>query len=444
MMANLPTTMAAFLFVLGIIIFVHELGHFAVAKLFGIRVFIFSFGFGKRLLGVKRGETDYRLSLVPLGGYVKLEGEPDDALSEDTSARGDGRDFLSRPRWQRFLVYVAGPAMNVALTVSLLWGLHVIGFGEPSSLSASPVIGAVDPDLPGAQAGLEPGDEILSIDGERTGTWFDVIYRTRLSPSRSLRLVYRRGEASHEIEIRPAATGAERMGTIGVHPMVHILAVSPGAPAAAAGLMADDAILAIDGRPIRTAEDVAPAIGASRGRAAQMRIHRAGRIRDLAVTPRDDGGVPRIGVTVGERLVVRKYGPVQAVGVAFRRTGEMTRQIFDVLGRLLTGRVSVRSMAGPVGIARESGNAARQGGLALFGFVAFISLNVGVLNLFPLTPLDGGHMLLLAAEGTIRRDLSLRVKTWIMNTGAAMLFALIALVLYADLSKTSWLGRFLP
>jgi regulator of sigma E protease len=444
MMANLSTTVAAFLLVLGIIIFVHELGHFAVAKLFGIRVFIFSFGFGKRLLGVKRGDTDYRLSLVPLGGYVKLEGEPDDQVSEDTSAHGDGRDFLSRPRWQRFLVYVAGPAMNVALTVGLLWGLHVVGFGEPSSLSAPPVIGAVDPALPAAQAGLQAGDLIVSIDGERTATWFDVIYRTRLSPSRGLSFSYRRGGELHEVEIRPVASGAEKMGNIGVFPMVHILAVSPGSPAERAGLLADDAILAIDGRSIRTAEDVAPAIGAARGRAAQLRIHRAGGTRELAVTPRDDGGVPRIGVTVGERLVVRKYGPVQAVGVALRRTWEMTRQVFDVLGRLVTGRVSVRSMAGPVGIARESGNQARQGPLALLGFVAFISLNVGVLNLFPLTPLDGGHMLLLAAEGAIRRDLSLRVKTWIMNTGAAMLFALIALVLYADLSKTSWLGRFLP
>jgi len=423
---------------------VHEFGHLITAKASGMRVFIFSFGFGKRLFGFKWGETDCRVSAVPLGGYVKLEGEPDDHVSEDTSVRGDGRDFRSRPRWQRFLVYVAGPAMNVALTVGMLWGLHVIGFGEPSSLSASPVIGAVDPALPAAQAGLQAGDEIMSIDGRRTATWFEVMYRTRLSPSRNLRFSYRRGGESYEVEIRPVASGAEKMGDIGVYPMVHILVVSPGWPAEGAGLLADDAVLAIDGRPIRTAEDVARAIEAARGRAVQLRTYRAGRIRDLMVMTRDQGGVPRIGVSVGERLVVRKYGPVQAIGVAFGRTWEMTQQIVDVLGRLITGRVSVRSMAGPVGIARESGNAARQGGLALLGLIAFISLNVGLLNLFPLTPLDGGHILLLAAEGTIRRDLNARVKTWIVNTGAAMLFALIALVLYADLSKTGWFGRFLP
>ncbi len=178
-MTHLPLTVLSFLVVLGIIIFVHEFGHFVTAKLFGMRVFIFSFGFGQRLFGVKRGDTDYRVSLVPLGGYVKLEGEADDYLSENTAQEGDRKDFLARPRWQRFLVYLAGPAMNVVLTILVLWILHMVGFAEPASLS---IVGAVDVASPAGSAGLQPGDEIVSIDGAPTPTWSDVLYNTALSP----------------------------------------------------------------------------------------------------------------------------------------------------------------------------------------------------------------------------------------------------------------------
>jgi regulator of sigma E protease len=443
-MTHVPSTLLAFLVVLGIIIFVHEFGHFITAKFFGMRVFIFSFGFGKRLFGVTRGDTDYRVSLVPLGGYVKLEGEADDYLSENTALEGDRKDFLARPRWQRFLVYLAGPAMNVVLTILVLWVLHMVGFGEPSSLYDRPVIGAVDAGSVAAQAGLLAGDEILAVDGKVMASWFDVLYSTKLSPGRTLTVRYRRESAEHEVPLRPVATGPEKTGEIGVHPLVFVLSVDPGSPAEAAGLRAEDAILTVDGQAVPTIDDVAPKITASAGRPVVLRLLRAGQPLEVTATPRVDAGTPRIGIRLGERVVVRQYGPIDALGASLRRTWAMTTQIVDVLRRLVTARISVRTMAGPLGIARESGNAARAGGLAFFGFIAFISLNVGLLNLFPLTPLDGGHMLLLAVEGAFRRDLSVTLKGWIMNAGAAAILVLLVVVVYSDLAKTSWLKPFLP
>ena len=187
------TTTLAFVFVLGIIIFVHEFGHLITAKAFGMRVFVFSFGFGKRLFGFKWGETDCRVSAVPLGGYVKLEGEGDDLLSEDTAEMGDGQDFLSRPRWQRFLVYLAGPAMNAVLTVTVLAVFYTIGFAVDASRFDRPIIGSVEADSPAEKAGLVPGDEILAIDDETLPSWEEAQYQILLSPEKALNLRVRRG-----------------------------------------------------------------------------------------------------------------------------------------------------------------------------------------------------------------------------------------------------------
>ena len=195
----------AFVFVLGVIIFVHEFGHFITAKAFGIKVFIFSFGFGKRLFGFKWGGTDCRVSLVPLGGYVKLEGEPDDRLSEnaprDVRVQGDGtlvrvdspNYFLNRPRWQRFLVYMAGPFMNAVLTVAVMTVFHMIGFGVDATLYDPPVIGTVEQGSPAAAAGLKPGDEIRAIDGHPLVTWEETLFKIWLRPDATVRVRIRRG-----------------------------------------------------------------------------------------------------------------------------------------------------------------------------------------------------------------------------------------------------------
>jgi regulator of sigma E protease len=436
------TTTLAFVFVLGIIIFVHEFGHLIVAKAFGMRVFIFSFGFGKRLVGFKWGETDCRVSAIPLGGYVKLEGEGDDLISEDTSRLGDGQDFLSRPRWQRFLVYLAGPAMNAVLTIGVLTAFYMVGFAVDASRFDRPIIGAVETGSPAERAGLEPGDEILAIDTEPLPSWEEARYQILLSPEKALELRVRRGGAETDVVVRSEATSKERVGRIGVHPLVRVGEVLSGAPAEEADLRPDDAILRIDDTPIETFADIPPVVQGADGRALSFRIWRDGEQLDLTITPRDDGSGLRIGIT--PKTVLKKFGPLGALVEAVRWTGEMTRQTFDVLGRLVTAQISPKTMMGPLGIAQASGDAARGGVGSLFFLVAVISLQVGILNLLPLAPLDGGHLAILAVESTVRRNLSPNIKNWVMNAGAALIFLLIGLVLYSDISKLEFIRNLLP
>jgi regulator of sigma E protease len=434
----------AFVLVLGVIIFVHEFGHFITAKAFGIRVFIFSFGFGKRLLGFKWGDTDCRLSLIPLGGYVKLEGEPDDVVSEDVSARGDGRDFTSRPRWQRILVYLAGPGMNAVLTMTVMSVLYMIGVGGvlEATLYDRPVIGAVEAGSGGARAGIQPGDEIESIDGARVSTWEDALYKIALRPDTTIHLRVRREGHDVDMDVRSSAAGQEKAGTIGVVPLVRAGKVTPGAPADQAGIRPDDGILVAGDTPVRSFYDLVTVITGSPGRPVRLHLLRDDAQFDVTVTPREMDGKWRIGIET--KTVMRRFGFVRSVRESARWTWGQTKLTFETVQRLLTGGLSPKSMMGPLGIAKVSGSSAREGVGALSFLIAIISLQVGILNLFPLAPLDGGHLAILVAESVVRRDFSEGVKAWIMNAGALVIFGLIGIVFYSDLSKTSWLGKYLP
>jgi regulator of sigma E protease len=295
---------------------------------------------------------------------------------------------------------------------------------------------------PAEAAGLQAGDEILAIDGTPVPTWADAEYAILIRPDADLRLRYRRAGQEREIRLHSAAT-REKAGTIGVGPLTFIQVVTPGSPAAEAGLLPGDAIVRVGDTEVRDGQEVRPASEKAGAGKVALRVYRDGGFLDLAVTPRNDGGGPRIGVQLGEKLVVSKHALPGALRAATLRTWDMSRQIFQIVGRLLTGRLSPKTVAGPVGIAQLSGEAARQGAETLFGFVAFISINVGILNLFPLVPLDGGHLAILAVEGATRRDLSPTVKGWIMNAGAAVIFLLIGLVLFSDISKTPFVQRML-
>jgi regulator of sigma E protease len=432
------TNIAAFIVALGLMIFFHEFGHFITAKGFGMRVFVFSFGFGKRLLGFKWGDTDCRVSAIPLGGYVKLEGEADDVISEDVPAAGDARDFGARPRWQRFIVYVAGPAMNGVLTMGVLTALYMSGFAVSSTPYDPPVVGAVEAGSPAAGAGLQPGDALVSIDGRPLATWEAAQYAVLLRPGQDLEVKYRRGGEERDVTIRAGVTEKDRVGTIGVHPLVRIGRLVPGAPAEAAGLRPDDGVLSIDGRPIRGFGEIPEALRGKGGKNVAFMLLRDGTPLQVTVVPRDD----KVGIE--QKQVVKQFGLGGALAEAWTWTVDNVKLTFRALKGLLTAQLSPRTMMGPLQIAQASGDAARNGPDQFLFLVAVISLQIGIMNLFPLPPLDGGHLAILAGEGLMRRDFSLQAKAMIMNAGAMVLLLLIGVVLYSDLSKTSLLEGILP
>jgi regulator of sigma E protease len=432
------TTPLAFVFVLGVIIFFHEFGHFITAKAFGMRVFIFSFGFGPRLVGFKWGDTDLRISAIPLGGYVKLEGEPEDRLSENTATLGDGKDFTSRPRWQRFVVYLAGPVMNGVLAIAGFTALYMVGYGIDAVLTDPPVIGAVEPGSPADAAGVRPGDEILSIDAQPKVNWDEALMAIVVRPDRALHLRVRRGGEEKEFVVQSTSTSTQKMGQIGVSPLVRIGQVLPGSPAERAGLKPDDGVLSLNGKPAASFVDIPALLGSTKGPVV-LQIWRQGKVLEVTVTPENG----RLGII--NKTIAKKLSFLPAVREATAATWNLTRQTFVILKGLSTASISPKAaLTGPLGIAKASGDAARSGIRALLFLVASLSVSVGILNLFPLPPLDGGHLAILLGEGVRRRDFSATAKSWILNAGAMVLFLLIGLVLYSDLSKTNWLGKYLP
>jgi regulator of sigma E protease len=433
------TTPLAFVIVLGIIIFFHEFGHFITAKAFGMRVFIFSFGFGPRLAGFKWGDTDLRLSAIPLGGYVKLEGEPEDHISENTAALGDGRDFTARPRWQRFVVYLAGPVMNGVLAIAGFTALYTLGYGMDAVLTDPPVIGAVEPGSPAERAGLQPADEILAIDGQPKTNWEDALVAIVVRPDRQLRIRVRRGGEEKEFAVQSTATADQKMGQIGVSPLVRVGQLVPDSPAVKTGIKFDDGILSVNGKPVTSFMDIPTLIGAAGNQPLVLKVWRQGQVFDVTVTPESG----KIGVY--NKTVMKKLPFFPAIREATEATWNLTRQTFQILHGLITASISPKAaLTGPLGIAKASGDAARSGIRALLFLVASLSVSVGILNLFPLPPLDGGHLAILLGESIRRRDFSAVAKSWILNAGAMVLFLLIGLVLYSDLSKTSLLGKYLP
>lgn len=423
------TDILSFLFALGIIIFVHEAGHLLVAKAFGVRVLTFSLGFGKRIWGFKPGETEYRVSVLPLGGYVRLGGEN---LEEAT---GDPREFLSKPRWQRILVYLAGPLMNVLLAIVLFSSLFMVGIEVPNLPSIPSLVGAIEPGSSAATAGLKRGDRIVAVAGEPVSRWQDVAFALMTSPDRPTALTVERDGRTFEATVTPVRDPQYEIGDwAGISPSVrpHIIKVTNN-PAAAAGFRVGDEIRAVDGRPIADEKDFISYIEKHPAQRIEIEVARQGRILTLPVTPRLDGRVGRIGVGVG---FYQRYGPGRAVVESLRYNAQIVRETFRVLGKIFTREISAKgALAGPIEIAKQSGEAARVGFKHLLHLMGFISISIAILNLLPIPILDGGQIFILMIEGVIRRDLSLRLKEVISQVGFVMILLLMVMVIWFDISK---------
>lgn len=425
--------------VLGVMILIHEWGHYAAAKAFKVRVEVFSIGFGKRLVGFRRGETDYRIAAIPLGGYVRMSGE--NPMDERT---GDPAEFLSHPRWQRFIIAAAGPAMNIVLAVGLLMVVYMVHYEYPAFLDEPAVIGWITEDTPAAKAGIEPGDRIIDVNGIKNPTWEQVDPIEALNPNQPLQFTFQRGHETFQKTITPEAYGPNEIGTAGWSPKqpgMPVTELESGMPAEKAGVKVGDQIVALDGKPMPVLEAMVDMLRHTQERPVVLTVLRNGKEMNFTLQPvlTDlSNGEKRYRIGISSLpMKVTTLPPAQA----FRRSIEQNKRasllILELVRKMVERKISIRSVEGPIRIGQAAGQAATEKGwMPLLELTAAISLNLGIFNLLPIPILDGGVIMLLLIESLMRRDISLRIKERIYQAAFVFLVLFAVMVIYNDLLKT--------
>jgi regulator of sigma E protease len=452
--------------VLGVMILVHEWGHFIAARMFGVRVDVFSIGFGPRLFGWKRGATDYRVSALPLGGYVRMAGQDPSEIdsAHSTAIPGKGKDektyapypqlqalvsgapdeLVSKPRWQRAIISFAGPFVNLIFPILLLTVYFVsVGIPYPAYQDKPVQVAAVPANSPAAAAGLRAGDKLVAIDGEQNPDWEQVEkVLTKLAPNSKLSMEVEDAGARRSLSIPVEQKDLEQperlLGFAPIRPVLED--VAPGLPAQRAGLKENDLIAGVDGQKIQWWGEFTERIRGSNGKPVALDVNRNGQTLHLVVTPQaanNERGetIYQIGVQVHEDTAYKRVAFPEGARYATLVTVEKIRETATIVGRLFSGRVSLKQLQGPVGISRAAGQAARKGPLAIISLMVLISVNLGILNLLPIPILDGGHILLLGIEGILRRDMSLAFKERFVQVGLVFLLVVFAIVMYNDVVR---------
>ncbi|MBN1571668.1 MAG: RIP metalloprotease RseP [Deltaproteobacteria bacterium] len=352
--AGFFSTAGYFIVVLGILVFVHELGHFLAAKSVGVRVLKFSLGFGPKLIGKKIGHTDYMISMLPLGGYVKMLGEN---LHDEIQDKEKSESFLAQNNFKKSVIVVAGPLFNFIFAVVAYWAVFMIGISVPVDV---PVVGSLSEGYPAAEAGLMTGDRIVSINGEAVESWEGMSEMIRASGGSAVELKVLRGDEEMAFSITPKV--GEGIGEDFTPKEYYMIGISP-------------------------------------------------------------------------TFELKRYGPIKAVDLGLKQTGMIIRVTFKVIGKMFSGDIPLNNIGGPILIAQVAGEAGR-GGLAHFlGFLALISINLGILNLLPVPVLDGGHLLFFIIESVIRRPISLKVKEVALQIGLLLLVLLMIMAFYFDIAR---------
>jgi regulator of sigma E protease len=451
-MHDFLVSIVAFVVLVGLMVIVHEFGHFAVAKLCKVRVEAFSFGFGPRLFGLKYGETDYKVCLLPLGGYVKMTGEtPDQIQSGAPNESGvnpdyDPGSFLNHPRWQRILIGLAGPFANFVLAFVLM----VIYFGWINEVPAVQVktttLEWVTPGSAAAQAGFQTGDVIRRFDRYDNPEWDKVYTTLKLNAGQTVPVTVERGgqtltlpfnipvDAKND-EFDPSDAGLLAQYTTGP---INVQEVEAGTPAERAGLRAKDKIVSVDGHAFHSVAALLAYMQVGKGAPITLDVDRNGANLKLTAYPAKLKGSTYM---LGFAPVPPSYhqSPLrlhQAVAKSASFSAENSFLIVEVLQRIFTHRVEVSQLSGPVGIARMAGDAAQtKGWYPKFALAAEISLNLGILNLLPFPILDGGLILFLLIESVIRRDISINVKERIYQAAFVVLVAFFVFIIFNDVTK---------
>jgi len=439
-MPDFLISLIAVVVILGFMILIHEFGHYAVAKLLGVRVEVFSIGFGKRLLGFRKGDTDYRISAIPLGGYVKMSGE--NPMDERT---GDPAEFLSHSRWHRFLIAIAGPAMNIMLAIFLLTTVYMVHYEYPVFMDKPAVIDGVKADSPAAQAGLLPGDRIVKIDGIVNPTWEQVQPRVLISPNQPLAVTIQRGDQVFDKTIVPKPVTSSEVGSAGWYPQEPVIIgrLEDNMPAIKGGMREDDRVTAMDGQPLGSIDAMIERLQQTKDKPVDLTVLRGNQTLSFHLQPvlskTEDAKQQRyrLGFLNKEETTVTKLSFPQAFSLSLEENKKYSMLLLELAKRLVEGKVSPRMVSGPIGIAQEAGYAAQQKGWSpLLALTSGISLNLGVFNLLPIPILDGGVIFFLLIESLMGRDISLRIKERVYQAAFVFLVLFAVMVIYNDLVKT--------
>jgi regulator of sigma E protease len=430
------SNLVGFVIVLGVLIFAHESGHFFMAKLFRVRVLVFSFGFGKRLFGFRKGSTDYRVSLIPLGGYVRMAG---DTPEENQPQNPD--EFLSKPKWQRFVILLAGPFMNLVIAVGVMAGLSMIGL--PQSVTTS-LIGEVVAKGPADKAGLHVGDRIVRADDEKIESFEDLRQVVSMHAEIPIKVEYLRGGKLQSTILTPRKEDTEYgpVGKAGIGQFTEavVAEIQPNSPAARAGLRSGDHFVTANGKPILRLEDFIILLDNAKGAPIQLDMRRGSQVVHITIpaVKYDPENISR-GIIPPYRIQKLSLG--DALVESVNQNVKMVRFTFFTLGRLVRGQGSMKEFSGPISIARISGEMLRRGWVPVVGLMAMISLQLGIMNLLPIPVLDGGHIFILLVEGVARRDLSLQMKERIQQLGFAVLAVIMIVVIYNDVITNVFLRK---
>ena len=450
------TTILAFVFVLCVLVFVHELGHFLAAKRVGIRVLKFQLGFNPTVVSFRRGDTEYGIGALPLGGYVKMAGEnPEDVTRDERGElvkRSD--EFLSKTKWERFQVLIMGPVMNILLAFVLTTIVLYQGIEKAAYDDEPPVVGVITEGSPASKVDIKAGDKIIAVAGHDVSTWEEFFIQIGQRAKRDTEVKLLRNGFEIARQVTPAAAGQSRFefGEIGVWPDVHpfVPRVNSGEPADRAGIKPGDVILAVDGKRITFRSELINAIASKPNTPITISLLRNGAQQDVSVVPSLGGcaGVAAkigcIGVQIGEPTKSIKPTLGGALKMSVQKNYEDAGMIVQTLTGLITRETSPKQLMGPVAIAQLSGEYAQIGWLALFTLMASISLNLGLLNLMPIPVLDGGHIFIMMLEGIARRDFSVKVKEKMLLAGFVVILMLMVTVIYNDLTRISWIERLMP